>query len=79
MLLLPRKQVALKKLDDTVEKTLQTLEGCALVHMQEFESKCISATLHIMAKTRYSNARLLYARAFLERLKRGLNRALIEP
>ena len=64
MLLLPRNQVALKKLDDTVEKTLQILEGCALVHMQEFESKCISSTLHIMAKTRYSNAMLLHARAF---------------
>jgi hypothetical protein len=61
VLLLPRKLVAMKKLDETVEKALQTLEGCALRSIQEFEPKGLSCTLHIMAKTKYSNITLLHA------------------
>ena len=61
VLLLPRNLVAMKKLDETVEKALQTLEGCALRNMQEFEPKGLSDTLHIMAKTKYSNITLLHA------------------
>jgi hypothetical protein len=49
----------MKKLDETV--ALQTLEGCALRSMQEFEPKGLSYTLHIMAKTKYSNITLLHA------------------
>jgi len=61
VLLLPRNLVAMKKLDETVEKALQTLEGCALRNMQEFEPQSLSNTLHIMAKTKYSNVTLLHA------------------
>jgi hypothetical protein len=51
----------MEKLDETVEKALQTLEGCALRNMQEFEPQGLSNTLHIMAKTKYSNVTLLHA------------------
>jgi hypothetical protein len=61
VLLLPRNLVAMEKLDETVEKALQTLEGCALRNMQEFEPQSLSNTLHIMAKTKYSNVTLLHA------------------